>query len=95
MRYARPVVDRVWKIGRSLGYTDLFIENATASMLTDDHRYINELLDIPAIDVIHYRSGQSDFMECHHTHCDNMDIIDKEVMRKTGHTMLTVIYNEL
>lgn len=94
MKYANPIVQAVWKKGRELGYTEYFIEKAIGG-ITDDHKYINELAGIPTIDIIHYRPKESDFGSFHHTHGDNMTIIDKATLNAVGHTCLEVIYQGL
>ena len=55
---------------------------------------LNTLAKIPSIDIVHYRTDVGDFGDYHHTHKDNMDIIDKNTLKAVGQTLLKVIYSE-
>ena len=46
MQYAPQVAENVWRIGRSLGYVNYFVEEQIGPMI-DDHKYVNELAHIP------------------------------------------------
>ena len=49
---------------------------------------------IPCIDIIHYDAMTGGFGPYHHTHDDNMKIIDKNTLKAVGQTLLQVIYSE-
>ncbi|WP_299756313.1 M28 family peptidase [uncultured Pontibacter sp.] len=95
-QYAKEVVDKVWKAGNSIGYSDYFkYKNAPA--ITDDHYYVNTQGNIRMIDIIELdtNAGSGDiFGPYHHRHTDNMDIISKNTLKAVGQTVLHVIYNE-
>jgi glutaminyl-peptide cyclotransferase len=93
-KYAGPVVEKVWRVGRNLGYTNHFVEEYTSSSMTDDHLYINEIAHIPTIDIINHPGGAHFFGEYWHTHRDNMSIIDRETLRAVGRTLLHVLHYE-
>jgi hypothetical protein len=94
--YAGYHLNKIWKLGQYLGY-ESFFKNKIAPPLTDDHTYINELTQIPTLDIIHYDispfTNRFDFGKFHHTHQDNMDIIDRETLKAVGQTVLTYLYN--
>ena len=94
--FARNVVDKVWNTGRRLGYSNYFISTELVynQQITDDHRYVNILANIPSIDIISYDPNQNKFGDYHHTHADNMDIIDKNSLKAVGQTVIEVIYQE-
>lgn len=93
VRYAAPVVEKVWTTARDLGYGKYFI-NASGGGITDDHQYVISGRGIPCIDIINYDPNSSTgFAHYWHTHKDNMDIIDRETLHAVGHTLLEVIYN--
>lgn len=94
MHYAPHVVEKVWKTAARLGYSKYFINNRDYRGLTDDHYYVNTVTHIPSIDIVHYNPYTADFGNFHHTHRDNISIIDKETLKVVGHTLLDVIYNE-
>ena len=95
-KYAGYHLNKVWKLAEFLGYGDYF-QKKIAPPITDDHTYINQLTLIPTIDIIHYDlspySGRFDFGRFHHTHQDNMQIIDKKTLNAVGHTVLSYLHN--
>ena len=93
MHYAPGIVDKVWKTASGLGYGSYFI-NSTSGMITDDHLYVNTLANIPCIVIVHYNTMSSDFFEHHHRVSDNLDQIDPEVLRMTGHVVMQVVFDE-
>lgn len=94
MFFAPNVVNNVWRIANELGYSNYFSDAVLQGGLTDDHTYINQIAKIPSIDIIHYELNRHDFGKFHHTHADNMDIINKETLKAVGETVLQVIYQE-
>lgn len=94
MHYAAHVAEKVWRTAARLGYSKYFINNRDYRPLTDDHYYVNTIAHIPSIDIVHYNPYLNDFGDFHHTHKDNLNIIDKETLKIVGHTVSDVIYNE-
>lgn len=92
MQYAKNVVDKVWKYGHDLGHSDFFIMRR-AEAITDDHLFVNENANIPMINIIEY-SPDYGFGHYHHTHADNMDLIDRKTLQVVGETVLFTIYQE-
>jgi len=93
--YAKPVLDKVWKLAQNMGYGDFF-QDYDAGGVTDDHYYINEVLRIPTIDIINRPVGTTEhgFGHYHHTHKDDLDIVDKRALKVVGQVVTAVIYNE-
>lgn len=94
LQYANHVVQKVWKRGQDLGYSKYFINYAIGG-LTDDHTFINQLANIPTIDIIHFDKTTNSFGSFHHTHRDKIDIISKETLQAVGQTILDVVYQGL
>ena len=92
VRFASTVVEKVWRVGRSLGYTQLFVDEPR-DPVTDDHIFVNTIAKIPMIDIINL-PVDSYFGKYHHTHNDNMSIIDKETLKGIGQTILSVLHYE-
>lgn len=94
MQTAPSVVKNVWNMAHRIGYGGFFVfEEAPA--ITDDHVYVNQLAQIPMIDIIEYSmEGKGYFGTYWHTHDDNMDVIGKETLKAVGQTVTHVIYNE-
>ena len=95
MDYAPDKVNRVWDLARSLGYGDRF-PNERGGYINDDHYFINTLLKIPAIDIIHLdpSSSNGSFYEYWHTTGDTMDKIDRETLLMVGKVVLETIFRE-
>lgn len=90
-QYAPAVVDKVWNTALGSGYGAYFV-NADAEPVTDDHYFVNSLAKIPTIDIIN--KTNAGFGNHWHTPADNMDIIDKSVLKAVGQTLINVIYTE-
>ncbi|MFD2033634.1 M28 family peptidase [Belliella marina] len=92
MYFAKNIVNKVWNYGIELGYSDFFILKDTGE-ITDDHFFVNKNAGIPMIDIIEF-SPEVGFGRYHHTHEDNMDLIDKRTLKAVGQTVLFTIYQE-
>jgi hypothetical protein len=92
--YAQSVLDKVWTAGNNLGYGKFFSYQKTPQLI-DDHRFINEIIGIPSIDVIQNdASTESNFGSFWHTQSDNMSNVSRETLTAVGRTLLKVIYSE-
>lgn len=95
--YASEALNKVWGTAQKLGYSNYFMNQMMGSM-TDDHKYVNELAQVPCIDIIDYRMNMTTqhggFFEHHHTITDDINTIDKATLKAVGQTLLEVIYNE-
>lgn len=92
MRMAPSIVDKVWRTASQLGFSNYFVAEPR-SAITDDHEFMNEA-GIPSIDIVHYDPTYGYFGSYHHTHRDNLSLIDKNVLEAVGRTLLHVIYYE-
>jgi hypothetical protein len=94
MNYAAPVARNVWSVAGRIGYSDYFFPES-GTYVTDDHYYINRILNIPTIDIIHLdRTSETGFYKTWHTVKDNMESIDRNTLKAVGQTVLTVIYED-
>jgi glutaminyl-peptide cyclotransferase len=90
--YAQWVQDKVWANAHKLGYSSIFSNDVTAGV-TDDHLYVNQILNIPTIDILqHDFSTPSGFGKYWHTHDDNLEAIDKNTLGAVGSTVLYTVY---
>jgi hypothetical protein len=92
--YASSIVDKVWKKADDIGYGNFFINETKQFIGADDHVSVNVDANIPCIDIIEYSHATSGFPAYHHTHNDNMELIDKKTLKAVGQTLLEVIYSE-
>ena len=92
LRYAPHVVRKIWKRAADLGFGDRFNSSPTPPTV-DDNLFVSELAGIPSANIVDYRTqvrpmGYGPF---HHTHADNMDVIDRETLAQVGATVLSVV----
>jgi Zn-dependent M28 family amino/carboxypeptidase len=95
LKYARPIVDKVWQAAHAAGYGSYF-PMQSGGYVTDDHVPLNEKAHIPTIDIInHYPDcPQSSFGPTWHTISDDMQHIDRNTLQAVGQTLLQVILSE-
>jgi len=92
--YAMDVVNKVWSQASSLGFGQYFLDQKGGA-ITDDHLYVNKIIGIPSIDIIHYDgTSGSGFVSYWHTVDDTMKNIDKNTLNAVGTTLMHVVYNE-
>lgn len=92
LRYASHVVRKIWRRAKELGYSNRFDPSPTPPTI-DDNYFVSELAGIPSANIVDYRiqirpMGYGPF---HHTHRDNMSIIDKKTLGEVGTTVLSVV----
>ena len=91
-QYADDKLRNIWDIANRLGYGQYFMyQNGGA--ITDDHVVVNEMANIPCVDIINLQDGGG-FGPYWHTHDDNIDVIDKRTLHAVGQTVLQVLYEE-
>lgn len=91
MQAAPDLVDRLWSLGRRLGYTNYF-SDAPGGAVTDDHV---ELIKqgIPAVDIIE-TNPNGGFNRWWHTTGDTPDKIDRASLKAVGQTVTEYIYSK-
>ncbi len=94
-QYAPDIVKKVWRAARQAGY-DSFFPKTDGGMITDDHIPVNQVANIPCIDIIPYYPDceQSSFGPTWHTVADDMQHIDPATLQAVGQTLVQVIYTE-
>lgn len=97
MRFAPDLVNEIWRIAAEFGYEELFVDEM-GGFIQDDHIIVERLTGIPMINIIHHRVdalGTVHFPFYWHTHEDDMDIIDRDVLQAVGEVLLELIYNRI
>ena len=93
MLYAPDLVHRVWAAAQQLGHGHYFIPQDSHGHMLDDHIFVNQAR-VPMISIVdHWPGKKSMFKAYHHTHKDNLALIDKETLRAVGETLVQVIYS--
>jgi hypothetical protein len=93
--YAPTVVKRVWKAAAIAGFSSYFPMDEGGT-ITDDHGPVNEIAEIPCIDIIPYYPAcrESSFGPTWHTVNDDMDHIDRGTLKAVGQTLVQVLWTE-
>jgi hypothetical protein len=96
---APDVVNLIWNTANKLGYASSFTAEEIEGVV-DDHVFVTKG-GIRCIDIIDTKPqimamglGSYVFGSYHHTHNDNMSIIDKNTLTAVGQTVMQVIYNQ-
>ncbi|MBR3091891.1 MAG: M28 family peptidase [Bacteroidaceae bacterium] len=94
MHFAPSIVDKVWSAGQRIGYSKYF-PNSIGGGVTDDHVAVNRKAGIPCIDIVGTNAdNMQGFPVTWHTLDDNLQHIDRQILKAVGQTVLEVIYNE-
>jgi hypothetical protein len=92
--FAPDIVKKVWSVASQIGYSSYFQPDRFGP-ITDDHVYINELRQIPTIDIIqHDPATSSGFYRNWHTTMDNLAGIDRNTLMAVGQTVITTVRSE-
>ncbi len=93
-RYASKYLNSIWEMAAKMSYGNYFLDMDSGSV-EDDHRYVIENLGIPMIDIINMSraNGRTGFGHYHHTHKDNLSIIDKNTLKAVGKVVTASVYN--
>ena len=91
-RYANAYVNEIWQTAASLGYGDLFINQQNGG-ITDDHVFVNRMLNVPCVDIIDTRAdADGTFCPEWHTTHDTMDAISAETLGKVGRVLIKLLF---
>jgi glutaminyl-peptide cyclotransferase len=95
MFYAPSTVKKIWDLAADLGYGDYFLTER-GGYITDDHYYVNKIINIPTINIIHLEKDAANrsFFEHWHTINDNLEHIDKATLQVVGEVVLHAVYRE-
>jgi len=91
---ASKYVAKIWHLAANMSYGNYFLDMQSGSV-EDDHVYVIKNLRIPMVDIINMSrtDGRNGFDFYHHTHKDDMAIIDKNTLKAVGKVMTASIYN--
>lgn len=89
------VYDKVWELAAGMGHGNLFV-NTRKGVLTDDHLFVNQYTSIPMIDIINRPlNSETGFGPYWHTHDDNMQVIDPQVLGAVGQVVTAYVYRSV
>ena len=85
MYYAASVVKKIWTSAQQLGHSRYFIPQDSKGHMLDDHVFVNQIARIPMINIVdHWPEAYSMFKSYHHTHGDNLSLIDPQTLQAVG-----------
>lgn len=95
MALAPGIVDKVWSTARKMGHGALF-QNRVTPQTIDDNLFVSQLAGIPSANIVHYHldTRMMGYFPQHHTHGDNLDAIDPDVLEVVGQVLTQVVYAE-
>jgi hypothetical protein len=89
---APGIQNQLWSIAAELGYGGSF-PNRDGGFVTDDHVFVMRGARIPTVDIISMPNAPPhSFGSHHHTHKDNMSIIDRNTLGMVGRVVTTAVY---
>jgi hypothetical protein len=91
---APGLVDRVWTMAHKLGHGDRF-RSAVTPITVDDNLFVTQLAHIPSVNIVHYHIARvpMGYFKYHHTHGDNMSVIDPAVLQEVGEVVAAMVWN--
>lgn len=92
---APNIVNHVWSVAKDLGYSERFSDKITPQTI-DDNYFVSYIAGIPSANIVEYHIDviPMGYGKFHHTHRDNMDIIDATTLGIVGHVVLETVYRE-
>lgn len=85
--------NKVWLLAQGMNKSIHFLD-IKGKPITDDHYFVNLYTEIPMIDIVHRPVGSSKGFGPHwHTHDDNLNVIDKNVLGTVGQVVTAYLYN--
>ena len=92
MYYAPDVMRKVWGKAALMGQGQVFQSRNTGGLI-DDHLFINRILGIPTIDIVHYDNlSGTGFFPHWHTVGDKMENLSASTLKTVGDVVLAVLY---
>jgi len=92
LQTAKPKVEKIWDLANKMGYSKFF-QNRQVRGFIDDHYFIVRNAQIPMIDIINIEADGT-FGDYHHTHDDDLAIIDVNTLQAVGQVVIATLVNE-
>lgn len=91
-RYAPSLMDKMWRAASAVGLSSVFVDQKTDAIL-DDHLYVNQIANIPTIDIVQNDLDCS-FFPLWHTLGDNLEAVDGKSMKTVADVVMKTIYGD-
>ncbi len=91
---AKGTQAKIWDWAHRIG-KGAYFKKTPVGGITDDHYYVMKYRKFPMVDIINLpmKDGKS-FGHYHHTHEDDINIIDKNTLQAVGQVVTVVLYKE-
>lgn len=97
MELSPSLVDKIWKTAHRVRH-DKYFKMPSTPQTVDDNYFVNYEGGIPSANIVHYHLGGGvqpmGYGFFHHTHADNMDVIDTATLQAVGEVVIEMIYQE-
>ncbi len=90
---AGVLTNKIWKLASIMKKDNYFIDKPGGT-ITDDHFFVMKNFRMPMVDIISLPAENFGFGAYHHTHADNMEVIDVKTLEAVGQVITAVIYKE-
>lgn len=92
MYYAQDIMRKVWGKAALMGLGHIFQSRNTGALI-DDHLFVNRIMGIPTIDIVHYDNlSGTGFFPHWHTVGDRMENLSASTLKTVGDVVLAVLY---
>ena len=89
--FAPQLLNKVWALAKRMGKSNYFVEEIVSPTI-DDHLFVNRDARIPMIDIVNLPKDKT-YGFYHHTHDDDIELIDPATLGAVGQVVLSVVYN--
>jgi len=95
MAFAPSLVKRIWSTAEALGHGEYFTTEITPQTI-DDNLFVSQFAGIPSANIVHYRMRvlPMGYGPHHHTHADNLSIIEPATLEAVGEVVMHVVWND-
>ena len=90
--YAATILNKVWQVAATTAGGSVFVDQNTDAIL-DDHLYVNQIANIPTIDIVQ-NSTDCSFFKHWHTLGDNIEAVDAKSMKIVADVVMKTIYGD-
>ena len=90
--YAGAIMNKLWTVAAATGHASVFVDRNTDAIL-DDHLYVNQIANIPTVDIVQ-NSEDCSFFSHWHTLGDNIESVDRKPMKIVADVIMKAIYGD-
>ncbi len=92
LNFAPGLLNKLWRCANKLGYGHIFVDELSGPIL-DDHLYVNQILQVPTIDIVQNSPNCSFYTHWHTVH-DDLDAVDTTTLGIVATVTLKTVYGD-